>query len=182
MSVACCRLLTRSRGPSGPDQRRPLRMEEQFDALLYLGAQASITRAELSPTPRSDAAHMEMRLGRMALLWNGAGCRRSQAVSRARARGNGSDVGPHVANRPSGGGAVNPSPNCPVFAADAVTRVRQLCQRPTARKAGREWQCRFGNKATPSPSSPSRFERSGRPTLRPPTRRAPWSLSCGREA
>jgi hypothetical protein len=91
-------------------------------------------------------------------------------------------VGPHVANRPSGGGAVNPSPNCPVFAADAVTRVRQLCQRPTARKAGREWRCRFGNKATPSPSSPSRFERSGRPTLRPPTRRAPWSLFCGGEA
>ena len=43
-------------------------MEEQFDALLYLGAQASSTRAELSPTPRSDAAHMEMRLGRMVLL------------------------------------------------------------------------------------------------------------------
>jgi len=65
-------------------------------------------------------------------------------------------------------GLINPSPNCPVFAAEAVSRLQQLCHRPTPRKAGREWQCRFGNKATPSPSSPSRIERSGRPTLRPP--------------
>ncbi len=93
-----------------------------------------------------------------------------------------SSVDPHVAKSGEWWRAANLSPNCPVFAADAVSRVRQVCQRPTARNGGREWQCRFGNKATPSPSSPSRFERSGRPTLRPPTRRAPWSLSCGREA
>ena len=71
--------------------------------------------------------------------------------------------------------------NCPVFAAEAVSRLQQLCHRPTPRKAGREWQCRFGNKAARSPSNPSRIEGSGRPTLRPPTGRAPWSLSCGRE-
>jgi len=90
-----------------------------------------------------------------------------------------SSVDPYVAKSAEWWRAANPSPNCPVFAADAVSRVRQVCQRPPARKAGREWKCRFGNKATPSPSSPSRIERSARPTLRPPDPPSAWSLSCG---
>jgi hypothetical protein len=60
-------------GPDGkpvesPDQRRPLRMEEQFDALLYLGPQSTIARAQVSPALCSDAAYMQMRLGRMELM------------------------------------------------------------------------------------------------------------------
>ena len=106
---------------------------------------------------------------------------RAQAINIV-LRSDWSSVDPHIAKSAEWWRATNPSPNCPGFAAEAVSRVRQVCQRPTARKAGREWQRRFGNRATPSPSSPSRIERSGRPTLRPRTGRAPWSLSCGREA
>jgi len=41
--------------------------------------------------------------------------------------------------------------------AEAVSGLRQLWQPPSARKAGPEWHRRFGNKATPSPSSPSQI-------------------------
>jgi hypothetical protein len=51
-----------------PDNRRPLLMEEQFDALLYLGPLSSITTAQLSPALCSDSAYVGMRLGRMMLL------------------------------------------------------------------------------------------------------------------
>ena len=50
-----------------PDQWRSLRMEDQFDALLYLGPPSSITMAQMSPTLCSDRRYMEMRLRRMAL-------------------------------------------------------------------------------------------------------------------
>lgn len=61
---------------------------------------------------------------------------------------------------------------CPVFAAQAVSRLRQLCHRPTARKAGREWQCRFGNKAHPRPQADPELRDPGATTVSPPTSRA----------
>jgi hypothetical protein len=51
-----------------PDQRRPLRMEQQFDALLYLGPQSTITRSEVLPALCADAVYMKMRMGRMELM------------------------------------------------------------------------------------------------------------------
>jgi hypothetical protein len=50
------------------EQWRTLRMEDQFDALLYLGPPASMTRSQLSPALCDDAAYMQMRLARMALV------------------------------------------------------------------------------------------------------------------
>jgi hypothetical protein len=52
---------------SGPRQR-PVRMEDQFDALLYLGPPSETTSAQLSPTLCSDQTYMEMRLSRLALV------------------------------------------------------------------------------------------------------------------
>jgi hypothetical protein len=43
-------------------------MDEQFDALLYLGPQSSITRSQLSPSLCADEAYMRMRVGRMEML------------------------------------------------------------------------------------------------------------------
>jgi hypothetical protein len=51
-----------------PEERRVLRMEDEFDALLYLGPQSSITRARLSPSLCADSAYMQMRVGRLELL------------------------------------------------------------------------------------------------------------------
>lgn len=51
----------------GP-QRRPVRMEEQFDALLYLGPPSAMTIIQLSPPLCSDPAYMEMRLSRLSLV------------------------------------------------------------------------------------------------------------------
>jgi hypothetical protein len=50
------------------DQWRMLPMEDQFDALLYLGPPSALTQAKLAPQLCADAAYMEMRLGRMALV------------------------------------------------------------------------------------------------------------------
>jgi hypothetical protein len=50
------------------DQWRTLRMEDQFDALLYLGPPSSMTRSRLSPALCADSAYMEMRLSRMSLV------------------------------------------------------------------------------------------------------------------
>jgi hypothetical protein len=64
-----------------PSQKPSLRMEEQFDAILYLGPLSSITIARISPALCADAPYMEMRLRRMALMpgppgpqhrWNGS--------------------------------------------------------------------------------------------------------------
>lgn len=51
-----------------PDQRRPLRMEEQFDAILYLGPLSTLTNSQLAPSLCSDENYMNMRLRRMARL------------------------------------------------------------------------------------------------------------------
>ena len=49
------------------DPLRHLRMEDQFDALLYLGRSA-VRASKLAPTLCTDLAYMEMRLRRMALV------------------------------------------------------------------------------------------------------------------
>lgn len=45
-------------------------MEDQFDAVLYLGPSSSITirRSEIAPSLCADADDMKMRLSRMALM------------------------------------------------------------------------------------------------------------------
>ena len=52
---------------SGPRQR-PVRMEEQFDAVLYLGPPSEMTSARLSFALCSNRTYMDMRLSRLALL------------------------------------------------------------------------------------------------------------------
>ena len=49
-------------------QGRPVLVEEQFDALLYLGPPSSMTTSRLAPALCSDRAYMEMRLGRLNLI------------------------------------------------------------------------------------------------------------------
>jgi hypothetical protein len=49
-------------------RQRPVRMEEQFDALLYLGPPSEMTSAQLSPALCSDRSYVEMRLARLALV------------------------------------------------------------------------------------------------------------------
>jgi hypothetical protein len=46
------------------------RMQDQFDAVLYLGPPSSITirRSEIAPSLCADADYMKMRLGRLALM------------------------------------------------------------------------------------------------------------------
>jgi hypothetical protein len=56
-----------------PDRRRPIPMEDQFDALLYLGPQSTISLAQLSPGLCADSSYMQMRLDRMALAGMGQG-------------------------------------------------------------------------------------------------------------
>jgi len=53
--------------PIPRDQWRSLRMEDQFDALLYLGPPPEITQSRLSPTLCSESGYLEMRLKRIAL-------------------------------------------------------------------------------------------------------------------
>jgi hypothetical protein len=45
-----------------------LRMEDQYDALVYLGPVSSITMSKLSPSLCRDTSYMEMRLRRMASI------------------------------------------------------------------------------------------------------------------
>ena len=49
------------------DQWRSIRMQEQYDALLYIGPRASWSNAMVSPALCADPAYLEMRTGRMAL-------------------------------------------------------------------------------------------------------------------
>jgi hypothetical protein len=49
-------------------QRRPVRMEEQFDAILYLGPPSSMTAAKLAPALCSDRIYMQMRRWRLGLI------------------------------------------------------------------------------------------------------------------
>jgi hypothetical protein len=48
--------------------RSPVRMEEIFDALLYLGPQSTITRSEISESLCADEAYMRMRMGRLTMM------------------------------------------------------------------------------------------------------------------
>jgi len=50
------------------EQWRTLRMEDQFDAVLYLGPPSDTTVARLPPSLCLDAAYMKMRQRRMALM------------------------------------------------------------------------------------------------------------------
>jgi hypothetical protein len=43
-------------------------MQDQFDAVLYLGPPFSITLSELPKSRCTDERYMKMRLGRMALV------------------------------------------------------------------------------------------------------------------
>ena len=52
---------------AGP-RRRLVRMDEQFDAFLYLGHPSGMRTAQLSRTLCSDQGYMEMRLRRLALI------------------------------------------------------------------------------------------------------------------
>lgn len=55
---------------SGLETNPPTKMQEQYDAVLYLGPISSITMSQLSPLLCSDAEYSKMRLTRMA-LWPG---------------------------------------------------------------------------------------------------------------
>jgi hypothetical protein len=52
---------------AGTETDPPTKMEEQYDAVLYLGPVSSITFAELPRELCTDAEYTKMRLGRMAL-------------------------------------------------------------------------------------------------------------------
>ena len=56
------------RTPVPRDQWRTLRMAEQFDAILYLGAPSALTIARLPRSLCADSQYMAMRLGRLALF------------------------------------------------------------------------------------------------------------------
>ena len=48
--------------------RRPVRTEEQFDAVLYLGPPGTLTTAQLSPATCANESYVLMRSSRLALL------------------------------------------------------------------------------------------------------------------
>ena len=52
---------------SAPPQR-PVRYDDQFDALLYLGPLSAMTQARLSPVLCADRQYIDMRLARLALI------------------------------------------------------------------------------------------------------------------
>jgi hypothetical protein len=54
--------------PIPREQWRTLRMEDQVDAVLYLGSPSEITGRDLSPALCTDDAYMKMRLERFALV------------------------------------------------------------------------------------------------------------------
>lgn len=54
--------------PVPRDQWRTLRMEDQYDALLYLGPRTSLDYAMVAPELCSDRQYVQMRSGRMALV------------------------------------------------------------------------------------------------------------------
>ena len=51
--------------PLPRDEWRTFRMEDQFDALLYLGPPSSITISQFPASLCADALYMKMRLGRL---------------------------------------------------------------------------------------------------------------------
>jgi hypothetical protein len=50
------------------DQLRALRMEDEFEALLYLGPPSSMTTAPLPPARCLDSGYMDMRMRRMSIF------------------------------------------------------------------------------------------------------------------
>jgi hypothetical protein len=50
------------------DQWRARRMDEQFDALIYLGPRSAMTRSRLAPETCADTAYINTRLARMAMV------------------------------------------------------------------------------------------------------------------
>jgi hypothetical protein len=54
--------------PIAKEDWRLLRMEDQFDAILYLGPPASITHSQVTAALCADAAWLKMRVNRMTLL------------------------------------------------------------------------------------------------------------------
>jgi hypothetical protein len=54
--------------PVPGDQLRAMRMQDQFDAWLYLGPRSSLKTSPLAASHCLDAAYMEMRTSRMKLL------------------------------------------------------------------------------------------------------------------
>lgn len=58
---------------AGDPMFESLRMEEQFDAVLYLGAPSRMTLSSLSPSLCADPEYMKMRLGRLALIGSSEG-------------------------------------------------------------------------------------------------------------
>jgi len=67
-------------------QWRSLPMEQQFDAVLYLGPPASITYSRMSPALCADTAYMRMRLQRMALMQEPMGSEEAGRLKRYCAR------------------------------------------------------------------------------------------------
>jgi Haem-binding uptake, Tiki superfamily, ChaN len=51
----------------GPN-RKPVQMQEQFDAILYLGSPAAMTTAQLAPALCADPSYVSMRSNRLQLL------------------------------------------------------------------------------------------------------------------
>jgi hypothetical protein len=54
--------------PMPREEWRSLRMEDQFDAVLYLGPRSAMTSARVSPARCADQPYLKMRLRRMALM------------------------------------------------------------------------------------------------------------------
>jgi hypothetical protein len=54
--------------PVRGDQLRAMRIEDQFDAWLYLGPRSSLKTSPLAPARCLDAAYMDMRTSRMKLI------------------------------------------------------------------------------------------------------------------
>lgn len=55
-------------GPPPPPGAKPVRLEDKYDALLYLGPPSTITMVPLSPSLCADPAYVNMRLLRIGLF------------------------------------------------------------------------------------------------------------------
>lgn len=67
-----------------PDQYRPMAMEEQFDAIVWLGPPSALTIARITADQCANQQFMDMRLGRMALMLDmpGGGAEAEAAMNR----------------------------------------------------------------------------------------------------
>jgi hypothetical protein len=55
-------------GAASGSGRGPVRMEDEFDAILYLGPPSSMTESRISPVLCTDTRYMEMRIARLNLV------------------------------------------------------------------------------------------------------------------